>query len=60
LVFYYLDEPLLLRQEAYYQYVRDLLRYVNYEGQFRAEKLRENIFPLPTPPQKPAFFTRKA
>jgi hypothetical protein len=60
LVFYYLDEPLLLRQEAYYQYVQDLLRHVNYEGQFRAKKIRENIFQLPTPPQKPPFFTHKA
>jgi hypothetical protein len=60
LVFYYLDEPLLLRQEAYYRYVLDLLRYVNYEGQFRSKKLRENIFPLPIASQKPLFFTHKS
>jgi hypothetical protein len=60
LVFYYLDESLLLQQEAYYQYVRDLLRYVNYEGQFRSKKMRENIFPLPASRQKPSFYTHKA
>jgi hypothetical protein len=60
LIFYFLDEALLLRQESYYQYVRELLQHVNYEGQFRARKMRTNIFPLPTPPQKPPFFTRKA
>jgi hypothetical protein len=59
LVFYYLDEALLLRQEAYYQYVRDLLRYVNYEGQLRAKKMHDNPFPLPTARQKPPFYTRK-
>jgi hypothetical protein len=59
LVFYYLDETLLLRQEAYYQYVRDLLRYINYEGQFRAKRMRENIFPLPSALEKPPFFTHK-
>jgi hypothetical protein len=59
LIIYYLDEALLLEQEAYYQYVRDLLRYVNYEGQVRSKKMRENIFPLPALPQKPPFYTHK-
>jgi hypothetical protein len=60
LVFYYLDEPLLLQQEAYFQYVREILRYVNYEGQLRAGRMRQNIFSLPASPQKPAFFTHRA
>jgi hypothetical protein len=58
LIFYYLDEPLLLKQEAYFKYVRDLIRYINYEGQTRSRKMRSNPFTLPKEIEKPPFFTR--
>ncbi len=35
------------------------IRYLNNEGRCRAGLLRNNIFPLPTTPTKPAYFTRK-
>jgi hypothetical protein len=34
------------------------IRYLNNEGRW-AGLLRNNIFPLPTAPTKPAYFTRK-
>ena len=34
LTFSYIDEPLLLSQEAYFLYARDLITYLNYEGKF--------------------------
>jgi hypothetical protein len=57
LIFYYLDEPLLLKQEAYFQYVRDLIRYINYEGQTRSGKMHSNRYALPKEAEKPPFFT---
>lgn len=59
LSFFYIDEPLLLKQEAYFEYARDLIIYLNFEGRFRAGNLKQQIYKLPTPVAKPAGFTRK-
>lgn len=60
LTFFYIDEPLLLRQEAYFEYVRDLIRFVNTEGRYRNKLLKRRSIQLPDAPEKPAFFTRKS
>jgi hypothetical protein len=59
LTFFYIDEPLLLQQEAYFEYVRDLIRYINYEGRLRNKLIKTNIFKLPAVAPKPALYTRK-
>jgi hypothetical protein len=59
LTFFFLDEALLLRQEAYFDFVRGLLSYLNWEGQFRSKLIKANAIKMPTPPQKPPFFTTK-
>jgi hypothetical protein len=41
--------PLLEQQERYFLYVRDTIRYLNYEGRMRAKKLKSNPF---DPPEK--------
>lgn len=60
LTFFYIDEPLLLKQEAFFEYTRALINYVNHEGQFQTGKHKQRIFPLPTPVQPPPAYTRKA
>jgi len=32
LIFFFIDEPLLLRQEQFFEYTKDLIRYVNHQG----------------------------
>jgi hypothetical protein len=59
LTFFYIDVPLLLLQEAYFEYVRDLVRHVNYEGQLRNKLIKTNIFSLPSALAKPPYFKRK-
>lgn len=59
LTFFYIDEPLLLTQEAYLEYARDLLIYLSFEGRHRAKKINVQPFKLPAPVQKPAPYTRK-
>jgi hypothetical protein len=60
LSFFYIDEPLLLRQEAYFEYARNLIMYLNYEGRFRAGKLKQQLYRVaPTALTKPASFTKK-
>jgi hypothetical protein len=60
LTFYFIDEPLLLLQEAYFEYERDIIRYVNYEGRFRAKLLTSQPWPLPRRPSPPPFYVRKS
>jgi hypothetical protein len=59
LSFFYIDEPLLLKQEAYFEYARSLIMYLNYAGRFRAGKLKQQSYRPPAPVAKPAGFTRK-
>lgn len=59
LTFFFIDEPLLLQQERYFEYTRDLTTYLNHEGRLRAKLIISNPFPLPTQMQKPPFFTHK-
>jgi hypothetical protein len=59
LSFFHIDEPLLLTQEAYFEYARDLLKFINFEGRKRAGKLKMQPFKLPPPVAKPAPYTRK-
>ncbi len=59
LTFFYIDEPLLLLQEAYFEYVRDLIRYLNYEGRFRNKLIKTQVFKLPATVAKAPYFTRK-
>src|SRR5260370_3572739 len=47
LMFYFIDEPLLLQQEAFFGYARDLIIYVNYEGRLRVKDTSYNPFKLP-------------
>jgi hypothetical protein len=41
---HYVDVPTLTAQEQYFAYADALLAYANYEGRFRAGKLRNRIF----------------
>jgi hypothetical protein len=59
LTFFYIDEPLLLLQEAYFEYVRELIRYCNYEGRFRSGQLKTQLSSRPAAPAKPPYFTRR-
>jgi hypothetical protein len=43
----YVDVPLLEKQEQYFGYVEALIRYANYEGRFRAGKLRTRFWEKP-------------
>ena len=60
LTFFFVDAPLLLQQEQFFEYTRSLITYLNYEGRFRSGALRQQIFPLPTAVTPPPFFQRKA
>jgi hypothetical protein len=44
---YHADVPLLGAQEAYFAYTDDLTTWINYEGRFRAGKLRNQPGPEP-------------
>jgi hypothetical protein len=59
LTFFFLDEALLLEQEAFFDYTREVIRFVNYEGRLRSSALRQNMFKLPVPKAPPRYFTRK-
>jgi hypothetical protein len=59
LTFFFIDEPLLLQQEQFFEYTRDLITHLNYEGRLRAGALRDHPYPLPTIVAAPAFFVRK-
>jgi len=56
--FFYIDEPLLLEQERFFEYTSKLIGYVNFEGRHRAGTLRQQIFLLPTPMTPPRFYVR--
>src|SRR5882724_559901 len=45
LTFFFIDEPLLLRQEQFFEYTRNLITYVNYQGRYNSGALRQQIFP---------------
>jgi hypothetical protein len=60
LTFFYIDEPLLLRQEAYFEYARDVIRYVNHEGRVQAKEFASQPFRLPAAPTPPPFYVRKS
>jgi hypothetical protein len=59
LTFFFIDEPLLIRQEQFFEYARYLIRYVNFQGQFNAGKIRQQIFPLPAVVTPPPFYVQK-
>jgi hypothetical protein len=59
LTFFFIDEPLLLNQEAYFDFVRKLIMYLNYEGRLRAKEIKRHALTMPTTPNKPPYFTRK-
>ena len=59
LTFFSLDEPLLLEQEAYFDFVRKFMMYLNYEGRFRSNELEHNSMTAPPMLQKPQFYTWK-
>jgi hypothetical protein len=59
LTFFFIDEYLLLSQEKYFEYTRDLITYINYEGRQRTGVIKQQIFPLPKPLAVPPAFTRK-
>jgi hypothetical protein len=60
LTFFFIEEPLLLRQETYFDFVRQLIMYLNYEGRLRAKEIRYHAQMMPSVPNKPPYFTRKA
>ncbi len=60
LMFYFIDEPLLLQQEAFFGYARDLIIYVNYEGRLRVKDTSYNPFKLPPMMTLPPFYVRKS
>jgi hypothetical protein len=60
LTFFFIDEPLLQQQEAYFKYAGDIITYVNHEGRLRAKEINSNPFPLPTAPALPRFYVRKS
>ncbi|SDS27039.1 hypothetical protein [Bradyrhizobium canariense] len=59
LTFFFIDEPLLLQQETYFEFVRALLSYLNWEGQVRSKLIKAHVERMPVPPKKPPFFTAK-
>ncbi len=58
LTFFFIDEPLLLQQEQFFEYTRDLIRYVNHQGRFNSGALRQQIFPLPAVVAPPPYDVR--
>lgn len=60
LTFFYIDEPLLLKQEQFFEYTRALISCVNRQGQFKIGKFLQQPFPLPKPVTIPPAYTRKA
>lgn len=52
LTFFFIDEPLLLRQEQFFEYTRNLINYVNCGAQ------RQQIFPLPAVVAPPPYYVR--
>lgn len=59
LTFFFIDEPLLLNQEAHFDFVRRLIMYLNYEGRLRAKEIRHHALTMPAAPTKTLYFTRK-
>lgn len=49
----HLDLPLLESQESYFVFVRDCLRYLNFEGRVRAGKLSNQPFLMPKKGKRP-------
>ena len=60
LTFYFIDEPLLLQQEAFFGYARDLLVYTNHEGRLRVKDISYNSFMPPQTMTPPPFYVRKS
>jgi hypothetical protein len=58
LKFFFIDEALLLRQEAFFWYTRNLITYLNYQGRFNSGALKQQIFPLPAVVAQPPYFVR--
>ena len=58
LTFFFIDEPLLLRQEQFFEYTRNLITYVNYQGRYNSGALKRQIFPLPAVVAPPPYFVR--
>jgi hypothetical protein len=56
--FFYLDEGLLLQQEAFFNCTTELIRYVNLEGQYRVGSIKQQIFALPNVVAPPPYYTR--
>ena len=54
--FRYVDLPTIEAQQHYFAYTDDLTSFLNFEGQFKAGRLRENAFPRPATLQKPAQY----
>jgi hypothetical protein len=58
LAFFFINERLLLEQEKFFAYTRDLIQYVNYEGRYRSGIIGRQMFPLPTVISAPPYFFR--
>jgi hypothetical protein len=58
LKFFFIDEALLLRQEGFFWYTRNLITYLNYQGRFNSGALKQQIFPLPAVVAPPPYFVR--
>lgn len=56
--FFYIDEPLLLEQERFFEYTRDQITYVNFEGRYRSGALKQQPFSPPSPMTQPRFYVR--
>jgi hypothetical protein len=50
---YHVDAKLTSEQEAYFVYADEYLAWINYEGRFRAGKLKVQPLAKPTPVRKP-------
>jgi hypothetical protein len=50
---YHVDAKLVSDQEAYFVYADEYLAWINYEGRFRAKKLRSNPLSKPKPIKRP-------
>jgi hypothetical protein len=59
LTFFFINEPLLLLQEQYFLYARELINYLNHEGRQRTGAIKQHFFPLPAVMTPPPFFVRK-
>jgi hypothetical protein len=55
---YYIDVPTLELQEQYFGYAGALLAYANYEGRYRAGKLRDQIIAKPAQVMQPPLHTQ--